>query len=148
MGDGELYGDHVHIMPLDDEAQSWLTAPDHVFGDRGEDFIRKWLEQEGYVFCSSHFKPGPLAEVDLIMKSRDDDPCYLFLEVKSRRQQSLEDPQSYEGLIHPSQRARLTQLAEAFAERHQCVVVLLLAFLTVECEPESLKFSWRLMPLL
>jgi len=50
------------------------------FGNWGESFVRKYLEQNGYQFISNNYRSGRL-EIDLIFKQKKN---YIFVEVKTR----------------------------------------------------------------
>ena len=65
------------------------SRPDHALGQRGEKLAAKFLRQNGYKVLYRDVKPRRGGQIDLVCR---DDDTLVFVEVKSRRSESLQRP--------------------------------------------------------
>lgn len=84
-------------------------------GWRGEEVVRRWLEQRGYVFVERNFRTR-YGEIDLVMRDGD---VTVFVEVKTR--QSLAFGPAVESMSLMKIK-RLHTTIEQYCQRHPDVV--------------------------
>lgn len=77
------------------------------FGKRGEDLAQKFLEEKGYKIIKRNFTFGK-GEIDIIAKDGD---CLVFVEVKTRANYELGEP---EYAITQRKQKQLKKIAEAY----------------------------------
>ena len=75
------------------------------FGDWGEEYARRFLEQKGYLIIEAKYR-GKYGEVDIVAWDGD---CLVFVEVKSRRTRAFGRPEEsvtaakQQKLVHTAQ---------------------------------------------
>ncbi len=83
----------------------------HVLGKRGEEIAARYLRRQGYCLVARNYRDRR-AEIDLVCKKGN---WIVFVEVKTRSTHSFGYP---EESLEPSQTARITEAAAAYAETH------------------------------
>lgn len=80
-------------------------------GWRGEEAVRCWLEQRGFVFLERHFRTRS-GEIDLVMRDRE---TLVFIEVKTRQTHRYGVP---EESVTDRKVERMADAAEEYLRRH------------------------------
>ena len=79
------------------------------FGDWGEEYARRFLEQKGYSIIEAKYR-GKYGEVDIVAWDGD---CLVFVEVKSRRSRAFGRP---EESVTAAKQQKLVQSAQEYVQ--------------------------------
>lgn len=92
-----------------------MTHSKKHLGDRGEAFVVNWLQQQGWRVIARqwHCRWG---ELDIVAYQTEPSYCLAFVEVKTRRQGSLDAAGRL--AITPQKQAKLWQTAQRFLSEH------------------------------
>lgn len=82
-----------------------------VLGRFGEDYARRWLEQQGYTTLATNWR-CPTGELDIVMLDKD---CLVFVEVKTRRGERMGAP---DYAVTPAKARKLLVTAQHFVYQH------------------------------
>jgi putative endonuclease len=84
-----------------------MSDPRPEFGRHGEQLAERFLRSKGYRLVARRFS-APVGELDLIMRDRD---TLVFVEVKTRRDRKLADPQD---AVNTTKQRRMVRTARWF----------------------------------
>ena len=79
------------------------------FGDWGEEYARRYLEQRGYSIVEAKYR-GSYGEIDLVAR---EGRCLVFVEVKSRRSRAFGIP---EESVTPAKQKKLLESAQEYVQ--------------------------------